>query len=144
MIVFDANILIYATDPDTPQHPAAHALLLKALEGIQAVGLPIQSVSAFLRISTQNGVLQHPFSTKEALQIADEWLQLRHVRLLVPGDRYWPIFRRMLLEGHVSGRSVTDAEIAAVTIEYGGELQTTDRGFARYPGLRWNNPLAKA
>jgi predicted nucleic acid-binding protein len=50
----------------------------------------------------------------------------------------------MLLEGHVSGRSVTDAEIAAVTIEYGGELQTNDRGFARYPGLRWNNPLAKA
>jgi hypothetical protein len=50
----------------------------------------------------------------------------------------------MLLEGHVSGRSVTDAEIAAVTIEYGGELQTNDRGFARYPGLRWHNPLAKA
>jgi toxin-antitoxin system PIN domain toxin len=144
MIVFDANILLYATDPDTAQHDTAYAYLLRALEGIESIGLPIQSVFAFLRISTQKGVLQHPFSTKEALQIVDEWLQLPHVRLLVPGDRYWPIFRRMLMEGNVAGRSVTDAEIAAVTIEYGGELQTNDRGFARYPGLRWHNPLVKS
>lgn len=142
MIVLDANILLYATDPDTAQHQAAYDYVLSKLEGVESVGLPTQSVSAFLRISTQRGVLQHPFSVKEALEIVDQWLELPHVRLLVPGDRYWPIFRRMLLEGHVSGRSVTDAEIAAVTIEYGGELQTNDRGFARYPGLRWNNPLA--
>jgi predicted nucleic acid-binding protein len=64
--------------------------------------------------------------------------------LLVPGDRYWLIFSTLLAGGNITGRSVTDAEIAAVTIEYGGELQTNDRGFARYPGLRWKNPLAKA
>lgn len=142
MIVLDANILLYATDPDMVQHRSAYAFLLKALSGTDLVGLPVPSVSAFLRISTQKGILQHPFSVKEALEIVDEWLTLPHVRLLVPGDRFWPIFRRMLMEGHIAGRSVTDAEIAAVTIEYGGELHTNDRGFARFPGLRWKNPLA--
>jgi toxin-antitoxin system PIN domain toxin len=141
VIVFDANILLYATDPDTPQHRRAHRTVLNALEGAELVGLPIQSVSAFLRISTHKGILKHPFMVKEALEIVDEWMALPHVRLLVPGDRFWPIFHRMLTETHVSGRSITDAEIAAVTVEYGGELQTNDRGFARYPGLRWKNPL---
>ena len=141
MIVFDANILLYATDPDTSQHRRAYNCLLKALEGTELVGLPIQSLSAFLRISTQKGVLTHPFTVREALEIVDEWLALPHVRLLVPGDRFWIIFHEMLTEAHVSGRSITDAEIAAVTVEYGGELQTNDRGFARYPRLRWKNPL---
>ena len=144
MIVLDANILLYATDPNTAQHRAAYAFLLKVLGGSETVGLPMQSLSAFLRVSTQKGILQHPFSMKEALQIVDEWLQLQHVRLLVPGDRYWTIFRRMLIEGQVDGRSVTDAEIAALTIEYGGDLHTNDRGFSRFPGLRTRNPLATA
>lgn len=81
---------------------------------------------------------------REALQIVEDWLRVPNVRLLVPGDRYWSIFRSLLAEGNITGRSVTDTEIAAVTIEYGGELQTNDRGFARYAGLRWNNPLVKA
>jgi hypothetical protein len=144
MIVLDANILLYATDPDTAQHRNAHAYLLKVLGGNELVGLPVQSVSAFLRISTQKGALRLPFSMKEALQIVEDWLDYPHVRLLVAGDRYWAIFSSLLAESQVTGRSVTDAEIAAVTIEYGGELQTYDRGFARYPGLRWKNPLAKA
>jgi uncharacterized protein len=144
MIVLDANILLYATDPDTAQHQNAYAYLLKVLCGNELVGLPLQSVSAFLRISTQKGVLRLPFSMKEALQIVEDWLAYPHVRLLVPGDRYWAIFSTLLASGNISGRAVIDAEIAAVTIEYGGELQTNDRGFARYPGLRWKNPLAKA
>ena len=47
----------------------------------------------------------------------------------------------MLLEGQASGNLVSDAEIAALTIEYGGVLYTADRDFARFPGLRWVNPL---
>lgn len=144
MIVIDANLLLYASDPDSAHHRSAYDYLLNAFEGNEPIGLPMQSVSAFLRISTQKGVLRLPFSMREALQVVEEWLELPHVRLLVPGDRYWPIFSRLLAESHVTGRSVTDAEIAAVTIEYGGELRTNDRGFARFPGLRWSNPLEKA
>jgi hypothetical protein len=61
--------------------------------------------------------------------------------LLIPGDHYWPLFRRMLIEGQASGALVSDAEIAALTLEYGGVLHTADRDFARFPGLRWKNPL---
>jgi toxin-antitoxin system PIN domain toxin len=142
MIVLDANILLYASDPTTAHHPEAYRYLHEVLSGKETVGLPLQSISAFLRISTQKGLLRHPFSMKEAIAIVEEWLELPHVRLLLPGDRYWSLFRRLVLEGHITGRSVTDAEIAALTIEYGGELQTNDRGFGRYPGLRWRNPLA--
>jgi toxin-antitoxin system PIN domain toxin len=143
MIVLDANILLYAYDVDSPRYQDASKYMEKILSATAPVGIPLQSVSAFLRISTQKGALRAPYTIAEAVEFVTDWLSLPQVRLLVPGDRYWPVLRRMLLEGQVTGRSVTDAEIAAVTIEYGGELQTNDRGFARYPGLRWKNPLAK-
>jgi toxin-antitoxin system PIN domain toxin len=94
-----------------------------------------------MRISTQKGALHAPYSIEEAVEFVREWLALPHVRLLTAGERYWAILQRMLLEGHAAGRLVTDAGIAAMTIEYGGELHTNDRGFARFPGLRWKNPL---
>ena len=144
MIVLDANILLYAYDVASPRHAAASAYLERILSAPEPVGLPLQSISAFLRISTQKGALRAPYTMQEAVGFVEAWIALPQVRLLAGGDRHWRILKRMLLEGHVSGRSVTDAEIAAVTIEYGGELQTNDRDFARYPGLRWKNPLAKA
>ncbi|HEY5056125.1 MAG TPA: TA system VapC family ribonuclease toxin [Acidobacteriaceae bacterium] len=144
MIVIDANILLYAYDVDSPRYQAARTFLEGALSGVEPVGIPLTCVSAFLRISTQRGALHTPYSIEEAAGFVDEWLALPHVRLMIGGERHWPIFRRMLLDGHAPGRLVTDAEIAALTIEYGGELQTNDRGFARFPGLRWRNPLAKA
>ena len=64
-----------------------------------------------------------------------------NVRVLVPGDQHWPLLRRMLVEGQASGPLVSDAIIAALTIEHGGMLHTADRDFARFPGLRWKNPL---
>jgi uncharacterized protein len=144
MIVLDANILLYAYDVNTPLYKAASRYLEELLSAPGAVGLPPQSISAFLRISTQRGALRAPYSMNEAVAFVDEWLSLPQVRLLVPGEYHWTILRRMLLEGSTTGRVVTDAEIATLTIEYGGELHTNDRGFARFPGLRWRNPLAKS
>ena len=77
----------------------------------------------------------------EAANEIDEWLKQPSVRVLVPGDDHWPILRRMVVEGQASGPLVSDAEIAALTIEYGGVLYTADRDFARFPGLQWKNPL---
>jgi predicted nucleic acid-binding protein len=71
-------------------------------------------------------------------------MELPQVRLLVPGERHWGLFRQMLLEGKVRGPLATDAELAALTIEYGGVLYTNDRDFARFPGLRWVNPLQES
>ena len=143
MIVLDANILLYAYDSGSAQHGLARIFVEKIFSAPDPVGLPLQSISAFLRIMTQQGLRHGRFSLQEAVEIVEEWLSLPQVRLLVPGERHWPMFQRMLLEGHASGRLVTDAQIAAITIEYGGELQTNDRDFARFPGLRWRNPLVR-
>lgn len=143
MMVLDANILLYAYDTDATQHRQARHFLEEVLSAPDPVGFPIQSISAFLRIMTHPALQGTRFSLEETVDIVEEWLRLPQVRLLTPGEHHWALFRRMLLEGHASGRLVTDAQIAATTIEYGGELQTNDRDFTRFPGLRWRNPLAK-
>jgi predicted nucleic acid-binding protein len=81
------------------------------------------------------------FSLEEAVEVVDRWLEQPNVRLMAPGDDHWPLLRRMIVEGQAPGALVSDAQISALTIEYGGRLQTTDRDFARFPGLRWENPL---
>lgn len=143
MIVLDANILLYAYDERASQHRAAKAYLQSIFSKPDLIGIPLHSVAAFLRIMTHPGQHVGRFSLEEAVDIVDEWLTLPHVRLLVAGDQHWALLRQTLIEGHANGRLVTDAEIATLTMEYGGELQTNDRGFARFPGLRWRNPLVK-
>lgn len=143
MIVLDANILLYAYDTEASHHRVAKAFLERVFSASEPIGIPAHSIAAFLRIMTHTGLRISRFSLEEAVEIVDEWLSLPQVRLLVPGERYWTLLRRTLLEGHAAGRLVTDAEIAAITMEYGGELQTNDRDFARFPGLRWKNPLVK-
>jgi predicted nucleic acid-binding protein len=79
-----------------------------------------------------------------AVAIVQQWTDLKQVRLLAPGERHWVLLQRMLLEGQVRGPLTADAHLAALTIEYGGVLHTTDRDFARFPGLRWVNPLVES
>jgi hypothetical protein len=77
----------------------------------------------------------------DAANIVGQWAALPVVHLLAPRDRHWAFFRRMLVEGKASGPLTTDAQLAALTMENGGVLYTTDRDFARFPGLKWVNPL---
>jgi predicted nucleic acid-binding protein len=81
------------------------------------------------------------FGLEQAAGIVDLWLGHPNVQVLTPGVGYWPLFRRMVIEGRAAGPRVSDAEIAALTMEYGGVLHTADRDFARFPGLRWKNPI---
>lgn len=141
MIVPDANLLLYAYDKSSAHHAAALKWLESAIAGPELVGLPWQSVWAFLRISTASRIYTHPFAMKEALAIAQQWIDLKNVRPLIPGEGHWTLLQQMLIEGQVNGPSVTDAALAALTIEYGAVLHTADRGFARFPGLRWLNPI---
>lgn len=141
MIVCDANLLIYSYNTGTERHAKARALVEEIFSGSDVVGLPWQAASAFLRVMTNKKLPGERFSVVQATQIIDLWLASPNVRVLTPGDHYWPLFRRMLIEGQASGALVSDAEIAALTLEYGGVLYTADRDFARFPGLRWKNPL---
>lgn len=141
MIVLDVNLLLYAYHGRSPHHSKARAWIERIFSEANAIGLPWQTVSAFLRISTNNKLLGNLYSVEEAAQVVDEWVAHPNIRMLSPGDDHWHLFRRMVVEGQASSALVSDAHLAALTIEYGGVLYTADRDFARFPGLRWVNPL---
>jgi toxin-antitoxin system PIN domain toxin len=142
VIVLDANILLYAYDSASSHHAKARVWIEQIFSGTAPIGLPWQTASAFLRIMTNPRLPGERFSLEEAVQIVDRWLEQPNIRALAPGDDHWPLFRQMMIEGQTHGPLITDAQLAALTIEYGGVLHTTDRDFARFPGLRWTNPLA--
>ena len=144
MIVLDVNLLLYAHDTLAAEHAAARECIQSVFGGEELVGLPGQTVLAFLRISTNARISGARLSMEKAIGVAQQWIELKNVRLLVPGERHWNLLQQMLIEGRINGPSATDAALAALTIEYGGVLYTTDRGFARFPGLRWVNPLQKS
>jgi len=142
VIVLDANLLIYSYNSGSAYHKQARAWLESSLSNADVVGLPWQAVSAFLRVMTNPKLPGERFSLGQAAQIVDLWLAHPNVQILAPGDRYWTLFRTMVVEGRAAGPLVSDAEIAALAVEYGGVLHTADRDFARFPGLRWVNPLS--
>jgi toxin-antitoxin system PIN domain toxin len=141
VIVPDANLLLYAYDSKSDLQPAASRWLGRVLSGTEIVGFPWISVGAFLRISTNPRLVRDPLPVAQATRIVDSWLAVQNVRLIVPGESHWGLLKELLIAGRVQGPVTTDAQLAALTIEYGGVLHTTDGDFARFPGLRWVNPL---
>jgi hypothetical protein len=141
MILVDANILIYAYNPAAEQHAAAKRWLEHAVAGPTPVRLAWVTVLAFVRIMTHSQVFRRPLSLAEAVHIVDQWLAHPAVALLEPGDRHWSILRRLLLDGQAAGPLSTDAHLAALAVEHGATLLTTDRDFARFPGVTVVDPL---
>jgi toxin-antitoxin system PIN domain toxin len=142
VIVLDANILIYAYDSGSSQHTKARAWVEKTFSSVEALGLSWQTVAAFLRVMTNTRLPGPRLGLEQAARLVDEWLAQPNIRVLSPSDEHWISLRRMIVEGQASGALISDAQLAALTMEYGGVLHTTDRDFARFPGLRWANPLA--
>lgn len=142
MIVLDANLLLYAYDSASSHHEKARNWIEATFSAAAPVGLPWPTISAFLRIMTNPKLPGERFSISEAVDVVNQWIEQPNIRVLVPGEDHWTLFRQMLIEGQARGPLASDAQLAALTIEYGGVLHTTDRDFARFPGLRWKNPLA--
>jgi hypothetical protein len=142
VIVVDANLLLYAYDPGSSHHKAARKWIEEAFSGDEIVGIPWQTVGAFLRITTNSKLPGQRVALERVIEIVDMWFEQPNVRFLTPGDRHWDLLRQMMTGGQARGPLLTDAQLAAITIEYGGVLHTMDRDFARFPGLRWVNPLA--
>jgi hypothetical protein len=144
LIVLDANLLLDAYDTKSPHHSAASAWLGGVFSGPELIGLPWQVVWAFLRLSTSPRIFTNSLSMEQAVNIVQQWMELKQIRLLAPGEHHWDLLRQVLIDGQARGPLTTDAELAALTIEYGGVLYSTDRDFARFPGLRWVNPLLES
>lgn len=141
MILIDANLLLYAHHPGSPEHERAREWLEARLSGPGAVFLAWSTIHAFLRIITNPRVFERPLKMDEASAIVSSWLDLPTVSTVEPGERHWPILRDLLTKGRVAGPLVADAALAALAIEHGATIASTDRDFSRFPGLRWVNPI---
>ena len=141
MIVLDANILLYAYSSTSLHHKAAREWLESTFSSDAPVGLPWQTVAAFLRVMTNTRLPGERLTAEKAVGIVEQWLAQPNVHALSPGDEHWLLFQQMIVDGQAHGPLVTDAQLAALTMEVGGVLHTTDRDFARFPKLRWTNPL---
>lgn len=142
MIVIDANLLLYAYDRTSAQHEASRTWLEAALAGPELVRFAWLTLWAFVRIGTNPRVFLRPMSTAEAEAAVSHWLAQPTVGILEPGERHWTTLRKLMHEGQATGPLVMDAVLAAIAIEHGATLCTTDRDFARFIGLKWTNPVA--
>lgn len=143
MWVIDANLLLYAYDDQSPWYGQAREWFEALLSKEELVGIPWQSVGAFLRVSTHPKLPGMRPSGEKVMGIVSGWVAHPGVRMLSPGERHMLYLKEMVLAGQAKGGMITDAQLAALTIEYGGYLCTADRDFGRFPGLRWGNPLAR-
>ncbi len=141
MILVDANLLLYAYHPRAEQHERSRAWLEAALSGRELVRFAWLTLWAFLRISTNPRVFEHPLSLAEAEAAVSAWLAQPAAAILEPGERYWDVLRALMREGQTIGPLVMDAALAALAIEHGAVLHTTDRDFSRFSSLKWTNPL---
>jgi len=142
LILVDANIIFYANDELSPQHRPAMAWWDRQLSGTAPVCLCWPVIMAFVRVSTNRRALARPLTIEMAIERVGAWLAQPVVRVLSPTSNHWSIVSDLLVRAQAVGNLVTDAEVAALAIEYGCELQSTDADFSRFPGLKWRNPLA--
>ena len=141
MILIDANLLIYAVDSNSKRHGGARRWLEETLSSDTRVGLPWISILAFLRITTRSDVFEHPFTADEALAFVDSWLEQPFVRTVGPGENHWPILRNLLAASGVAGNLTSDAHVAALALEHGCPVYSTDYDFGRFAGIEHVDPL---
>ena len=141
MILPDLNLLIHAYNEGSPQHLPAKLWWGNQLNGTRAVALPWIVILGFIRLSTHPKVFASPFSPAEALERIEEWLTLSHVFIPTPSERHFTILKSLLEKVGAAGNLTTDAHLAALAIERGLILHTTDADFTRFPNLKWINPL---
>jgi uncharacterized protein len=142
VILVDANLLLYAYDGSSPFHAKARSWLETTLNSDERVGLGLMPILAFVRIGTNPDVFDRPIRPADATAIVSTWLNRPNVGIATPGDRHWRILADVATRGQARGPRLMDAHLAALAIEHGATLATTDRGFGRFPGLRFVNPIA--
>jgi toxin-antitoxin system PIN domain toxin len=140
-MLVDANLLLYASLEDFPQHAAAREWLDAQLNGPRRVGLPWPALLAFVRITTNPRLFASPLSTEAAWRQVRGWLSCPSVWIPGPGERHAEILGELLVASKATGNLVPDAHLAALALEHGLTLYSTDRDFAAFAGLAWVDPL---
>jgi toxin-antitoxin system PIN domain toxin len=142
VILIDTNLLLYAYQPRAVQHPRSRQWLESALSGSQLVRFAWVTLWGFIRIATNPRVFERPLAVSEVEAIVSTWLSQPNVGILEPGERHWEILCALMHDGQTSGALVMDAVLAALAIEHGATLYSTDRDFSRFADLECVNPLA--
>lgn len=143
MIIVDANILLYAEDSLSPFNRDARKWWDDQLSGSEPVCLCWRVLSAFIRIGTNPRVFEYPLSLEQTLTRIQSWLDQPCTRIIRPTEQHWTTFQQMLNDGQAVANLVTDAHIAALALEHGCTVASTDSDFARFPKLKWINPLKR-
>jgi toxin-antitoxin system PIN domain toxin len=141
MLLLDVNILVYAHRADAARHSRYRSWLKHVVATEPAFGIAELVLSGFLRVVTHPKVFQVPSPLDTALAFAEELRDHPNCILVSPGRQHWEIFTRLCRTAGAKGNLVPDAYLAALAIESGAEWVTTDRAYARFPGLRFRNPF---
>lgn len=143
MILLDANILVYARVEQLPQHEAAREWLDARLSGTARVGLPWPALLAFVRLVSNPRVFERPETVASAWTQVESWLECEPAWIPRPTEGHRSVLAPLLDRAVDRPKLVPDAHLAALAIEHGLTLCSTDGDFARFPGLRWENPLRR-
>lgn len=141
MIIVDVNLLVYAVNEDAPEHRKAKAWLEAAISGTETIGLPWIVLLAFLRLTTRSGLFRNPLSVETAFDLVEAWLRQTSVTVPEPAARHLQTMRDLVSPLGLGGNLSSDAHLAALAIEHGAELCSSDNDFGRFNRLRWRNPL---
>jgi toxin-antitoxin system PIN domain toxin len=142
-MLLDANLLLYAVHRRAAQHEAAATWLTERLNGSRRVGLPWQSLAAFLRISTHPRAFERPLDTAAAWECVSDWLAAPMAWIPQPGPRHGTLFGELVTRYEARGNLIPDAQLAALALEHGLTVFSADTDFARFTEVGWTNPLVK-
>lgn len=138
----DVNLLLYAVDSTSPRHAVAQAWLERCLSGPETFAFSWSILTAFLRLSTRASVFQQPLSVGQAFDMVTGWLAQPCVIVLHPTERHHLVMRELLEPLGTAGNLVPDAHLAALALEHGAIVASSDPDFARFARVRWSDPLA--
>ena len=139
----DVNLLLYAYDSDSARQSAAREWLEETLSGAETVAFPWAVMVGFVRISTNPRIFARPWEASDALDVVDAWLAQPIVTVVHPTDRHAAVLRDLLTPLGAAGNLTSDAHLAALAIEHGATLYSSDNDFSRFAGLRWIDPLQR-
>ncbi|HKX75346.1 MAG TPA: TA system VapC family ribonuclease toxin [Acidimicrobiia bacterium] len=141
-MIVDANVLLFAEDETSPFHRASKEWLTEALNGSVRVGLPWASLVAFLRLRTNPRAYDRPLNAGEAWSRVEDWLNAPAAWVPTPTSRHPEVFGGLVRRYHLTANLIPDAHLAALAIEHGVTVISTDTDFARFSELHWLNPLS--
>ena len=141
MIAPDVNVLLYALREESDRHTKYRSWLQGALHGPERVALFEPVLASVLRVSTHPAVYRQPTPRAIVESFIDACLAAPSALPLRADVGHWSVFRELCVRADCRGNLVQDAYLAALALEHNCAFMTTDRDFARFPGLRWRHPL---